>query len=357
MNDRALAREDDDMTDFATPPADRKFDLAKTYRPIQAELDATTETLRDALRRSDPAFAQYLDYSFKLGGKRLRPALLLLSGKTWGAIERRHHLCAAALEMIHTGSLVHDDILDGARFRRQLETFNAKWDSHRAVLVGDVLITLALDLICDCDDMVVFREMSAKCRATVEGELFQTDSSGNFDLTVDDYRRIVLGKTASLIECSTFLGGYLSGARDAELELFATFGRSIGVAFQIVDDVLDLVGDEEKTGKTLGSDLANKKATLPVIRYLESASESDARRFRDRVERGVRPEERAEIAAVLRDSGAVDAAFADANRLIDEALATLTTLERRAEELGRPSSSDAFESLAAVARFVVGRDR
>ena len=226
MNARAALKKNDVMTNFSPPPSARKFDLAKTYRPIESELKATTEALREALRRSDPAFARYLDYSFELGGKRLRPALLLLSGRAWGAIERRHRLCAAALEMIHTGSLIHDDILDGAKFRRQLETFNAKWDSKRAVLVGDILITLALDMICECDDPVVFRETSAKCRATVEGELFQTDSSGNFELTVEDYRRIVLGKTASLIECSTFLGGYLSGARDAELELFATFGRS-----------------------------------------------------------------------------------------------------------------------------------
>ncbi len=353
----ARARENDVMTGSATSASERKFDLVKTYRPIASELEATTETLREALRRSDPAFEQYLNYSFELGGKRLRPALLLLSGKAWGAIERRHFLCAAALEMIHTGSLVHDDVLDGARFRRQLETMNAKWDSKRAVLVGDILITLALDMICDCDDSVVFREISAKCRATVEGELFQTDSSGDFELTVDDYRRVVLGKTASLIECSTFLGGYLSGARGDDLDGFASFGRSIGVAFQIVDDVLDLVGDEEKTGKTLGSDLANKKATLPVIYYLQSASASNVENFLARVERGVRPEERAEIAAILRESGAVDAAFAEASRLVDDALTTLATLERRAKELGRASSPDAFESLGAVARFVVGRDR
>ncbi len=345
------------MTGSANSAADRKFDLVKTYRPIASELEATTETLREALRRSDPAFEGYLNYSFELGGKRLRPALLLLSGKAWGEVERRHRLCAAALEMIHTGSLVHDDVLDGARFRRQLETMNAKWDSKRAVLVGDILITLALDMICECDDLVVFREISAKCRATVEGELFQTDSSGDFGLTVEDYRRVVLGKTASLIECSTFLGGYLSGARGDDLEGFASFGRSIGVAFQIVDDVLDLVGDEEKTGKTLGSDLANKKATLPVIHYLQNASSSEVKEFLARVERGVRPEERAEIAAILRESGAVDAAFAEASRLVDDALATLAALERRVGELGRASSSDAFESLGALARFVVGRDR
>lgn len=352
-----MASKDDTMTCHANSGSPKTTDLAAIYRPVQAELEATKELLREALCHSDPTLNEYLEYSFGLGGKRLRPALLLLCAKSWGEVDRKCCLCAAGLEMIHTGSLIHDDILDGARFRRQLETFNAKWDSHRAVLVGDVLITLALDLICECDDLFVFHETSAKCRATVEGELFQTDAVGDFGLTVDDYRRIVTGKTASLIECATLLGGRLSGARDAELALFSDFGRSIGVAFQIVDDVLDLTGDEASVGKTLGSDLANKKATLPVIFYLQNASESDKRSFLDRVERGVKPEERQELAAILRDSGAVASAVAEANRLVDGALATLEKLRRRAIELSRGGSMEAFDSLAAVARFVVGRDR
>lgn len=345
------------MTANASSGSKKKLDLARTYRPIEAELQATTDLLREKLSHSDEKFNEYLEYSFKLGGKRLRPALLLLCAKAWGAVDRKCRLCAAALEMIHTGSLVHDDILDGARFRRQLETINAKWDSHRAVLIGDVLITLALDMICECDDSVVFHETSAKCRATVEGELFQTDSVGNFALTVDDYRRIVIGKTASLIECATFLGGYLAGARGEDLDRFSDFGRDIGVAFQIIDDILDLTGDEDATGKTLGSDLANKKATLPVIYYLQNAPKADADAFLARVERGVTHDDRGEIAELLTKSGAVDAAIAEANRLVDEALARLDLLRARAAELGRPADLDAFESLAIVARFVVGRDR
>ncbi|MBQ2789913.1 MAG: polyprenyl synthetase family protein, partial [Thermoguttaceae bacterium] len=104
------------------------------YRPIASEMEATTALLKERLFGLDPAFSEYLDHSFRLGGKRLRPALTLLCGKAAGAVDRRHYLCAAALEMIHTGSLVHDDILDGARFRRRLETVNARWDSQRAVL-------------------------------------------------------------------------------------------------------------------------------------------------------------------------------------------------------------------------------
>ena len=346
------------MTSHAPVTAKRQFDLVKTYKPIEAEMQSTTETLRDALRHVDPLMDEYLDYAFRLGGKRLRPALMLLCAKAWGLADQRAIYCAAALEMIHTGSLVHDDILDGARFRRKLETINVKWDSHRAVLIGDILITRALKLICQCDDIDVFREFSVRCLETVEGELFQTDSIGNFELTVDDYRRIVGGKTAALLECATRLGGRLAGARDAYLDAFARFGRNIGIAFQIVDDILDLVGSEEATGKTLGSDLSNKKETLPVIYYLESCGEKEARAFLERVERGIAPEEREEIAALLKESGAVTKAMDEANRLIDEALADLNMLRDRAQSNGRDSASlSAFDSLEDVARFVVGRDR
>ncbi len=346
------------MTSHAPVTAKRQFDLVKTYKPIEAEMQSTTEALREALRHIDPLMNEYLDYAFRLGGKRLRPALLLLCAKAWGRTDRRAVYCAAALEMIHTGSLVHDDVLDGAKFRRKLETINVKWDSHRAVLIGDILITRALKLICQCDDIDVFREFSVRCLETVEGELFQTDSIGNFELTVDDYNRIVLGKTAALLECATRLGGRFAGARGADLEAFARFGRNIGVAFQLVDDILDLVGSEEAMGKTLGSDLSNKKETLPMIYYLESCGEDDARAFIERVERGVAPEEREEIAALLKESGAVDRAMDEANRLIDEALADLKTLRERAQSNGCDSTSlSAFDSLEDVARFVVGRDR
>ncbi len=337
--------------------APSRFDLREIYRPIERELATATDTLRARLGGGDATLDGYLDYTFQLGGKRLRPALLLLAAQSWGGVERRCYLCAAALEMIHTGSLVHDDILDGARFRRQLETVNTKWDSHRAVLIGDLLITRAFDLICECDDSVIFQKVSQYCQATVEGELFQTDAIGNFELTVDDYRRIVGGKTASLIECATFLGGYLAGARDAELDDFARFGRTIGMAFQIVDDALDLIGDERTVGKTLGSDLANQKETLPLIHYFQSASSGEAAALRARLANGVTNADRTEIAELLRDAGAVEASYADAEALIADSLELLTSLEERGRKLGRPVNGDSFASLASLAQFVVQRNK
>ena len=145
------------MTRQAPSQKNATTELERIYRPIRADLEATTDVLKERLRHANATFDGYLEYSFRLGGKRMRPAMLLLCAKAWGRVDRRCLLCGAAIEMIHTGSLVHDDILDGARFRRALETVNAKWDSHRAVLIGDMLITRAFDLICECDDLFVFK--------------------------------------------------------------------------------------------------------------------------------------------------------------------------------------------------------
>ena len=343
------------MTRQAPSPKNAATELERIYRPIRAELEATTDALKERLRHANATFDGYLEYSFRLGGKRMRPALLLLCAKAWGRVDRRCLLCGAALEMIHTGSLVHDDILDGARFRRALETVNAKWDSHRAVLIGDLLITRAFDLICECDDSVIFRTVSRLCQATVEGELMQTESIGDFGLTSADYTAIVGGKTASLIECATYLGGYLAGAQESELDAFAEIGRALGVAFQIVDDALDLVGDEKTAGKTLGSDLANKKETLPLILFFESASADSAREMTDLIERASEPDAREAVACLLRESGALAAAYAEAERLIESAVSKIEYLRTVAS----PSVSDdaAFDSLVEIARFIGARNK
>ncbi len=333
------------------------FNLSSVYAPIKQEMEATTALLKERLRHDDATFDGYLEYSFRLGGKRLRPALALLCGKAAGKIDRRCMLVAAALEMIHTGSLVHDDILDGAKFRRGLETINVKWDSQRAVLIGDLLITRAFDLICECEDLEIFRKTSSCCQATVEGELFQTEAIGSFELSVDDYRKIVGGKTASLLECATWQGAYLGGARGDELESFGRFGRNLGIAFQIVDDLLDLVGDETTTGKTLGTDLANKKETLPLILHFQRVSKEERNALLVRLNAGVEAEERAKIADELKRSGALDSAKKVADDLIDETLEIVKELRERASEAKREEALAAFDSLESLARFVVKRDK
>ncbi|MCF0233618.1 MAG: polyprenyl synthetase family protein [Thermoguttaceae bacterium] len=337
-----------------TPPSARAFDLAAAYRPIEDEMEKTTALMKERLRHVEPTFDGYLEYSFRLGGKRLRPALTLLCGKAAGSIDRRHYLVAAALEAIHTGSLVHDDILDGAAFRRHLQTVNARWDSQRAVLIGDLLITRAFNWICECDDGAIFRKIADACEATVEGELLQTESIGNFALETADYEKIVGGKTASLLECACYLGAYLGGARGDDLAAYGRFGAALGIAFQIADDVLDLVGDEAKTGKTLGTDLANKKETLPLILYFQKATPEERAALTARLGEGVSPEAGAEISAALVASGAVAEALDRANALVDEALAIVADLKAKAAASGRDLA--AFDSLAALARFVARRD-
>lgn len=331
--------------------------LASIYEPVANELADTTELLKERLRHLDPTFDRYLKYSFKLGGKRLRPVLVLLCSQAAGKIDDRSRLVAAALEMIHTGSLVHDDILDGAKFRRQFQTINAKWDSQRAVLIGDLLIARAIELVCECEDFYVFNKVAACCQRTVEGELYQTESVGNLHLTRDDYLKIIGGKTASLIECAAVLGAYLGGAPKAELDKYARVGQSLGVAFQIVDDVLDLVGDEEKLGKTLGTDLENKKETLPLIVYFENATDEDRAKMHKRIDSGVKAEDRAEVAAILKESGAVDEAIGEAKKLVEEALAIIAGLRETAENDDREDALAALDSLAQLARFVVKRDK
>ena len=187
------------------------------------------------------------------------------------------------------------------------------------------------------------------------GELFQTDSIGNFELTKEDYRRIVGGKTASLIEGSAFLGAYLSGARDEALDLYAHYGRSLGIAFQIVDDALDLVGNEAEIGKTLGSDLANQKETLPLILYFQSASRKDAESMLT-LARGD-ASSRAEATRILRESGAIQGAYDEANAIVSEALDDLTKLRALAKKSGASSDESAFDSLEALAKFVVARTK
>ena len=191
---------------------------------------------------------------------------------------------------------------------------------------------------------------------TVEGELFQEESVGNFELTFEEYRRRIGGKTASLIEAATYLGGYLARAENEDLAAFSEFGRALGMAFQIADDALDLVGDEEKVGKTLGSDLANQKETLPLILYFQRASESERETLRARLKRGATLEDRRAVAEILRESGALDETRRIAEDLTRQARETISGLRRRGRELGLAVDESAFDSLEALANYVARRE-
>ncbi|HEV3163282.1 MAG TPA: polyprenyl synthetase family protein, partial [Isosphaeraceae bacterium] len=254
--------------------------LTAVYDPIAAEL-AEAERIFAAELGSRLPFVQHLvEHCARLRGKRLRPALLLLSAQACGGVNSAHPVLAAVVEMIHTATLVHDDVLDEAVIRRHAATVNAEWGNESAVLMGDYLFTHAFHLAASLDSTLACRWIGRATNLVCEGEMQQIYNRGNLDLDEPTYLSIVRGKTAELTAVSCRLGAHYAGAAEDTVEALASFGRDLGVAFQITDDVLDIWGEERATGKTLGTDLDKQKLTLPLIRLLRTASPETADQVR-----------------------------------------------------------------------------
>jgi octaprenyl-diphosphate synthase len=250
--------------------------LQSIYAPVAAELAQVEALLQSELRSEHPYVDELVGYGCLLGGKRLRPALLLLAAKAVGSPVTQEHLTlATVVEMIHTATLVHDDVLDEALMRRHLATVNARWDNEASVLLGDFLFTHAFYLASTLDSVLGCRLIGRATNIVCEGELRQKGSRGNFSLTEAEYLEIIEAKTAELTAVSCRLGALFAGAAEDVVEQLDGFGRDLGIAFQIADDLLDVQGEEAATGKSLGTDLAKQKPTLPMIRALELATDAD----------------------------------------------------------------------------------
>jgi octaprenyl-diphosphate synthase len=260
----------------------------RLYAPIAEELAAAEELLRSELTSDDPFVDPLVKHAFRLGGKRLRPALLLLSAKATGKITRDHVVLAAVMEMIHTATLVHDDVLDEASLRRHRETINAASDNEASVLVGDFLFTHAFFLASSLETTYACRTIGRSTNIVCAGELRQIHSRGNFALSESEYLSIIEAKTAELCACCCRLGAHYSGASPACADALDRFGRNLGIAFQIADDLLDLVGDEVSMGKSLGSDLEKQKPTLPLIRLLAQSTSGERAELIDLLSSGQR---------------------------------------------------------------------
>lgn len=247
--------------------------LKSIYEPIRQELAEVEAILQRELKSDAPWVEQLLEHSRVMGGKRMRPVFLLLSGACCGGITQAHLNFSTALEMIHTATLIHDDVLDAADHRRHQPTANSRWGNKASVLLGDYLFTHAFHVACFSDSAVALRVLAAASNRVCAGEMRQNAWIGNFELTEDEYLLVISEKTAELCSCACHLGALLSNADESIVACFEGFGQNLGIAFQIVDDVLDLVGNPTKVGKTLGTDLTNKKPTLPVIHSLENLDE------------------------------------------------------------------------------------
>ena len=319
------------------------------YRLIASELTAMEALMRQTLSHADPFVDEIIQYGLQIGGKRLRPALVFLTGKVIGRVTEQHIQAAAALEFVHTATLIHDDILDGATIRRHLATFNVRWNAQIGVLAGDLLLTKALELSAQTDEMDGLRALTDACQQTCEGELRQIGATGRFDMSLDEYLQIIAGKTAPLLACSARLGAFYASATPAVRDRFQFFGQKLGLAFQIIDDVLDLVGETNTVGKTLRTDLIHRKPTLPLILYLQGATEKQQREILVHIRRDDFDEQSADwVVERLRASGAVDASRKMAQQLIEEAMKTLNEIEGDAE---------AKQALVELAQFVVSRKK
>jgi octaprenyl-diphosphate synthase len=238
------------------------------YAPIAADLEEVERILARVLKNQHARVAEVVEHVHHFRGKRLRPMLLLLAARACGRVNPAHHVLGAVVEMIHTATLVHDDVLDGARLRRRVATVNAVWGVQTSVLLGDYLFTHAFHLASTLDDVRACRLIGAATDRVCEGELCQVLERGNLDLTEAEYFDIIDGKTAELTACCCHLGALYSGATAEVVQALARYGRCVGLAFQIADDLLDLMGEEKTTGKSLGTDLEQGKLTLPLIHLM-----------------------------------------------------------------------------------------
>jgi octaprenyl-diphosphate synthase len=344
-------------TTFASPSRQRRkrttetasqarAEVAQLYAPVAQPLAQVEELLAKTLRSQVPFVDELVQHAFHLGGKRLRPALLLLTAQACGRISPEHIVLGAVVEMIHTATLVHDDVLDEAKLRRHIETVNARWDNEASVLVGDFLFTHAFHLASTLETTHACRLIGHSTNVVCEGELRQVHNRGNLALDETEYFEIIDAKTAELVACCCALGAHYAGA-DASLEqALASYGRSLGIAFQIVDDLLDLWGDEATTGKSLGSDVQKQKLTLPVIHLLAQSSVEEQRSLRALLERGDE-ESMAELRGRLDSSGARRYAEQVARRHVEQA---------RLQLEGLPPS-DAKDVLCGLTYFVLERQR
>lgn len=244
--------------------------LADLFVRLKPHLQALDEFLRAQLGEFEPEIRDLVEYCLDVSGKRIRPALVFYSG--WrGPDEIPPALvqAAAVVEMVHLATLVHDDIMDGAELRRNRPTAARRFGSDAAVLVGDALLAHAVHLAAQFPSTEVCQLVSAATRRVCAGEIAQTLRRSDTTVTLADYRRVIDLKTAELFRVSCLLGSRLAGQDDGYVEAAAEFGRRLGIAYQIYDDLVDFFGEENRIGKTLGTDLAGGKITLPVLVLLD----------------------------------------------------------------------------------------
>jgi len=310
---------------------------------LAPHLAAVEQRMSDALVTDEPRVARLIDGLGSFHGKMLRPSLILLVAEASGGVQPVHIHLGAALELIHTATLIHDDLIDDAATRRSRPTAHISFGNTTAVLLGDYFYTHAFDLVAGLGDQVATKRLTETTNIICRGELHQQCAARDTTLSEDEYNRIILAKTAALTELAGELGAPVD--QPAQRQAAAAYGRACGMAFQIVDDCLDFSGDPAKVGKTLSTDIERGRLTLPLIRLLQSAGEQ-----RPAIERQLLSASTAdEVQAVKRlvvASGALQAALTTARTHVASARLELSAFP----------AGPARQALDQLAEFIVARD-
>lgn len=303
------------------------------------------QVIVERLQSGVPLVAQVSQYIIQAGGKRLRPALLLLMCGALDVQDRARFTLAAVVEFIHTATLLHDDVVDESSMRRGRQTANALFGNAASVLVGDFLYSRAFQMMVTVDSMRVMQILADATNVIAEGEVLQLLNMHDPDVSEERYLQVIRSKTAKLFEAASELGALLAGAPQAQVEGAAEYGRSLGTAFQLIDDVLDYTGDAADIGKNVGDDLREGKPTLPLIYLMRHGSDAERELVRACIEQG--DEQHFDVVLhAITQSGALDytrrAAQAEA--------------QRAAAAIGAMRASEFKDSLLQLCAFAVERN-
>ena len=302
------------------------------------------QVIRKRLHSDVALVRQVAEYIINSGGKRLRPALVILSAGAFDYHGTHHYDLAAVIEFIHTATLLHDDVVDGSALRRSSPTANALFGNAASVLVGDFVYSRSFQMMVDVDSMRVMRVLADATNVIAEGEVLQLLNCHNADLDEQSYLKVIRYKTAKLFEAATRLGAILGNASTQDEEAMASYGMHLGTAFQLIDDVLDYSGDRQQTGKNIGDDLAEGKPTLPLIYAMQHGNENQAAIIRKAIEQGGL-EEFETVLNTIHETRALDYTRAQAKVEAQAACAACAVLPR----------SNYRDSLLQLADFAVSR--
>ena len=311
---------------------------------IAADMTAVDAVIHRSLHSEVILVNQVANYIINSGGKRLRPALVLLSAGTFGKITPTHHQLAAVVEFIHTATLLHDDVVDASAMRRGLATANTMFGNAASVLVGDFVYSRAFQMMVDVQNMRVMEILAEATNIIAEGEVLQLLNVHDADVTDEAYLKVIHYKTAKLFEAATRLGAVVCNASAQDEEAMAAYGMHLGTAFQLIDDVLDLTGESGEIGKNLGDDLAEGKPTMPLLIAMRCGNPSQKQLIRHAIEQGG-----------LEDLPAVLEALVATDALTEVRRMALKEAERGCTAVAHLPASIHRQTLMDLARFAVER--